>query len=1100
MSAARQAVAGTDTKAATAQAFAAGDYAGVAMFGDRSTWQHHAGRALCTGEAASLAALRDCQEPAARLHLAAAHWIHGDTAAALRLLADLRDEPARNLAALLQRRIRVLCQLPWLKNTTTDLLHAARHDPHFELRNIGHGAGDVENRPYADVGRFLDAGFAPDLYLAAMVEWQHLPPNLQSLRCPLFGHVADHDLHVQTITPWLSLFDELCVTDRTEWRDVRPLAARTAAVSSFPHVFGLPDDLPPVPGAARHLDFFVSGTMLDPYHPDKAVLLHELLSMPGIDLRVVQGFASQLAFYALLAASKASFTFVRRPGAMPTRGLESLAMGCAVALQRESVLNLWVGEQHGVTTYGPGPGELAAAVQRLCREHAQFGPAAARGAELVRREFALPRTASRYLRYLAFRAALPRGPRALQDTSAWCQKRVSIARAWMPSQPVVRRRTMQANFRQLGVVCKQAPSAAVLVDMARELLCAFVHYAQKRQAGPDERALFDDAVRLLETACRRWPDRLVPQFVLVRALWHHGCGRQRAEALQRAFDCIDGDAARWQVAVDEDVLPFDFHPELFHHRAYLDRLAAAHKGEAVTAAELVRLLSASLAGYVARKTDVVAHHERAVADDPGFARYGIDLARALLARDAAGDAQRAEALLATLAAGSTEFGAAARLLHERAVAAAPPDAPPALPLVLRRLAEDTIDASVAVERLFDVERRQARAAAVVGAADVPAATGPGLALLVPLAGSERQLAALLTDLEGQTMAAALEVVVAVPTGDTRLRAMAATAGAGLAVRCIDVPPNADFADRTNRCVGATAAPLLGWAMPGDRFRPDACQRLVDELQAHPQAVLAFGNEGWVGAAQAHFDPSACWWLACLPRFGPERLVATNAIGLHPVWRRDLHDLHGWFDGSHGAAAEYEFWWRALRTAPVRQLPTLLVTSEIDASWRGSRDPRVEPAAVLRARERRLGQVAAAALPPFVPQRPLPAVLFAPGIAEEAQSQARLGILADEQRHQAAASERFYTTALMHGDHGIAECLLRALAARQPSLLSAHLALASLLEALGRPGAEDVLAAAAHHLPHAALLAARRHALQPMVPPAVPTAVATPTQEFLPCPV
>lgn len=1032
----------------TREVFASGDYAGAAMFGDAATWQCHAARALLRGDAPAFAALADCAEPEARLHAGAARWIHGDAAIARRLLAGVPLPHAQNLLRLLEQpRIRVLTQLPWLANTPTDLLGGAAHDPAFELRNIGHHAGDAQAHPYAEVARFVDAGFTPDFFLAAMVEWQHVAPDLQSLPCPIFGHVADHDLHAQTLLPWLHLYDELCVTDRSEWLSVQGLTA--ARVSSFPKVFGLPGDLPAVPPTDRHLDFFVSGTMLDPYHPDKAALLHELLSLPGIDLRVVTGFTGPMAYRALLAASKASFTYVRRSGAMPTRGLEALAMGCAVAVQEDSSLRLFVGDDHGLVPYGPGSGSLAAAMQTILGDWRRHGAAAARGAARVREQFAMPRVASQYLRFLTFRAAAPRAARQRLDTGSWCQKRVSVSRTWLPNSPAARRRTMQANFRQLGRVLTTRPTAAGLLDMARELLCEFAFYRQRGQDGADEQALFADAIRLLERCERHFPRALVPRFVRVRALLHHGTATQRMHALQDAFDLVERGPDDWLVDPQDDVMPFDFHGDLFDYRSYLDLVLQAAKGETVPAAAFARLLLASLAGYVARKTGRPELHERAATWNPAFARFRLDHARALLARG--GDAGRAPAiaLLRELASGSTEFAAAARLLH-----ALEPATP--APLALQRIDEDTLDASVRVASLFDVERRasaQARRAAPTGAGG---SVQPELAVLVPDCGDARQLAALLTDLGGLVDAAALQLVVALPPAATaHTDALAAFAANHAAVHTVATAATATFATRLEACRRAATAPLLTIANAGDRFRPDALSRLVDELRQHPDADLAFGNHGWTATVRAHFDASACVELTCLPAFSRRRLAQRQIVGLHPVWRRRLHERHGGFDADGGPASEHAFWRRATRDGEVRQLRALLSTSPLEAPWRWRR------------------------LAPDQAPRPLPAQLFAPGLREEAESHARLGILDESVLADVRQLEEFHGTALLHGDLATARCLLRAAVENVPSLLSARLALARLLAATGSPDVRAVLEAARacepYHELTTRLLAASRHA-------------------------
>lgn len=1051
---------GQDTRAWTRDVFDAGDYAGASMFGDAATWQCHAARALVRGDEASFAALADFADTAARFHAAAARFVHGDTARARRELTGLDLPHARNLAAMLDRgRIRVLAQLPWLPGAMTDLVAGARHDGLFDLRQISHRNSDVPNRPYLEVAP-LAASFAPDFYVAAMVEWHHLPPDLQALPCPRFGHIADHDLHIQTIRPWLDLFDELCVTDRSEWLDVQGLGR--GSVSSFPKVFGLPMGLPPLTDAERHLDFFVSGTMLDPYHPDKARVLHELLAMPDITMRVVKGFMGSLAFHALLAASKVSFTYVRRPGAMPTRGLESLALGCAVALQEESILNLWVGEHEGIVTYGAAPGALAKAVRQVRDDWARFRRGAQRGAAAVREHFAMPRVASQYLRFLAFRAAAPREALPPVDTSTWCQKRLCVSRTWLPDDPMVRRRSMQANFRRLGAVMTRQPSARLLVDMARELICEFAYYERKHDAGADERALLADALRLLEQGDRMFPRSLAVRFLYVRTLWHHGDSGQRLQALQLAADTVDADPTTWQLAPDDDVMPFDFHADCFNYRDCFDHLAAAAKGAPVRSHALVRLVLAAIAGYVARQTDTPSWHERVVALDPGFARYRLDLARCLLRRGDAGQRERGRQLLRELADGSCEFAAASRDLRDLRDHGAVPTA--AVAVALRRFEEDTLDAELRTSALFGIERRETRLAAATE--PTPAAPACRLAVLVPACGTGRELAELLTDLDLQTTARSLEFVLGVAADEPDVRPWIPESLRDRC-RCVMLPARTAWAVRLNACVSATSAPFVTVALPGDRFRGDALELLLHELEPHPEAGVAIGVEGWTAGEVPRFHAPLCAGFGSAPPYVLRHLGRTNAIGMHAMWRRALHERFGLFVPEHGAAVEYEFWLRVAPHTRCRQSPRLLVSSCLGAAWRCWRDAGADVAAARRA-QRAHG---AAAGIEFTPARILPAVLLAPGIREEAESQTRLGILDEAARQELTSLEGFHGTALLHGDFATAACLLRAAADSAPTLIAPHLALADLLEVQGEDP-RPALRRAAQCRPQAELVARR----------------------------
>src|SRR5262249_4555063 len=162
-------------------------------------------------------------------------------------------EHARNLLRLIDKpRLRVLAQLPWTRTGCSDLVSGLRKDHKFKVENVSYHPADRGNSPYADVRSLCNPAEPPDFYVCQMLGWHLVPPNLLDLPCPVLGQTADYDLHIQTVHPWLQLFDELVVTDPSEWEDVRRLAA--APVSTFPKSFGLPEGLPPLPKGRRDWD------------------------------------------------------------------------------------------------------------------------------------------------------------------------------------------------------------------------------------------------------------------------------------------------------------------------------------------------------------------------------------------------------------------------------------------------------------------------------------------------------------------------------------------------------------------------------------------------------------------------------------------------------------------------------------------------------------------------------------------------------------------------------------------------------------------------------------------------------------------------------
>ena len=137
------------------------------------------------------------------------------------------------------------------------------------------------------------------------------------------------------------------------------------------------------------------------------MLVQQILSVPDLRLKILNGFKSQEGYLSDAAGSKLCVTYVRHPTAMPTRGLEALAMGCAAIVQEGSVLTLYAGEREGVRTYDLERENLPAVISEVLADWAAFQQRAARGAALIRREFALPRVASQYFRFLTSLGSSP---------------------------------------------------------------------------------------------------------------------------------------------------------------------------------------------------------------------------------------------------------------------------------------------------------------------------------------------------------------------------------------------------------------------------------------------------------------------------------------------------------------------------------------------------------------------------------------------------------------------------------------------------------------------------------------------------------------------
>jgi len=667
--------------------FAAGNYTEVALAGPRDRWEFFAALGLIGRTEEALAGLERCNDQQARFYSAVASWVAGDEDRATRLLQAIPTAHAQNLLALIKKpRIEVLAQLPWVRNGPSGMIGHVHGDSKFRVSNISFHPDDLPNEPYADVFKFVDRDCPPDFYACMMVEWHLVPPNIQELPCPIIGHTADYDVHIQGVYPWLQVFDEMVVTDQTEWRDLRRLVQ--VPVATFPKSFGVVPDLPAVFSDPRKIDLFMSGLFLHPYHSDKVKPLLEALHLPEkINIWFVDGFLPRQAYLATLCQSKVCFTFVRHAGAMPTRGLEALAMGCATVVQEGSALTLFAGEEEGVLTYSTERGGLRSAILRVADQWPQFEQRARRGAEIIRREFALPRVASQYLRFLTFLAARPRGPRRRVPEQGLFQKRMITRVGWMPGGPEVMHRILEANIAHSEERAHPAAGPQPIIDMARELVLAHAALAAGRNSRPDQ-PLPDitpvrQALSIMRDGLARFPASLVLRFNLIRTALHYGKPVMVCEALELARQTVAAPTQHWTVGADEDVLPWDFFPTHFNYRGYFDRITGQWTGPSREGWELTPLILASLHFYLGFYEDTLSHWSRAPERDPEFPFYRFYLAQKLLDQPEGPGGQehrqRARALLAELARGSVVFGESQQLLG-------PHDGPDALPLIQHRLA------------------------------------------------------------------------------------------------------------------------------------------------------------------------------------------------------------------------------------------------------------------------------------------------------------------------------------------------------------------------------------------------------------------------------
>jgi GT2 family glycosyltransferase len=904
--------------------FATGNYARVAMIGSPDQWQTYAAMGLIGKSRGAMEGLSRFDHPEARFYLGVTHWINGQEDMALRLLEGISTPHARNLLALIRKpQIQVLAQLPYTRRAPHDLLTAGAQDRKFKVQNISFHPRDLPNEPYADIHKFFSLQRPPDFYICQMVEWHLIPPNIQQLPCPIFGATADYDLHIQAVYPWLQLFDELIVTDHTEWKDVSRLVK--VPVSVFPKSFGISDNLAPITSSPRVLDVFLSGSLNHPYFAEKALLLNQILGMKGIRARFIDGFLFDGFYYSTLGNSKVSFTHIRHPGSMPTRGLEALSMGCAVVVQKDSVLTIYAGEEEGVLTYDFEAQNLVPVIRRILDDWPEFEKRARRGAEIIRREFSLPRVASQYLRFLTYLAAKPRDQREIRTPVQLDQKRMVLWKGWVPAPQSVFSKIRKKSLDRWQTRLKSEKNPRFFIDMTRELVLEYAAITVGIHTAVDKGQLLDRALQFYRKGMNEFPDSLVLRFNLIRTALHFGRPKDRAAALKLAGETLEEQTEIWQVDPLDDVFPWDFFNTFFNYRSYFDRVTEHFTRGTEVENSLIRLIRASLHYYLGHFSGSPENLKQAMDLDPEFPFYQLFYAEHLVKGGRPEDYAPAGEILVRLAENSMFFAEAFHLLE--ILRSQGPLAYSGFEELVKKMNQAHRTIRLVDPRDLYILRPKVEkppASIPVGSAkpgvhygiDSQEPKGRGsseeylVSALVPTYNAGRFMRGLLKDLEAQTIADRMEIVIVdtgSPTDEKKIVEEFQKEYDNIVYLRTEHRESSHSA--INRCIKAARGKYVTLACTDDRHKENALERMVAVLESRPDIALVYGNSHITAFENETFDnftPAGAYRWA---DFDPHWLLQGCFAGPQPMWRKNLHEKYGFLDETLESAGDWEFWLR-----------------------------------------------------------------------------------------------------------------------------------------------------------------------------------------------
>jgi glycosyltransferase involved in cell wall biosynthesis/Tfp pilus assembly protein PilF len=183
---------------------------------------------------------------------------------------------------------------------------------------------------------------------------------------------------------------------------------------------------------------------------------------------------------------------------------------------------------------------------------------------------------------------------------------------------------------------------------------------------------------------------------------------------------------------------------------------------------------------------------------------------------------------------------------------------------------------------------------------------PLVSVLVSTCNTERFLPACLEDLEAQTLARRLEIIV-IDSGSEQNEAAVVREFQERHdnIRYLRTERETLYA-AWNRGLELARGRFVANANTDDAHHPEALEKLVAALEAHPEADLAYGDVIDTSVPNDSYRQPSVVRRVSHPPFHPALALFYCPLGCHPLWRKDAFEKLGPFDATYHGPGDYEF--------------------------------------------------------------------------------------------------------------------------------------------------------------------------------------------------
>jgi GT2 family glycosyltransferase/tetratricopeptide (TPR) repeat protein len=190
--------------------------------------------------------------------------------------------------------------------------------------------------------------------------------------------------------------------------------------------------------------------------------------------------------------------------------------------------------------------------------------------------------------------------------------------------------------------------------------------------------------------------------------------------------------------------------------------------------------------------------------------------------------------------------------------------------------------------------------------------------------AERFMQGLLDDLERQTLAHELEIVIIDAASDeNERRIIEQYQKRNKHIQYVRTGTRIGIYEAWNLGVSLARGQYIANANADDRHRPDAFEKMVKILEENPAVGLVYADVGVTEQENEIIETATLSGEFRWPDFNPQLLFQVCYVGPQPMWRQELHKRHGFFDPNLKSAGDYEFWLRICRNETFIHLPEIL---------------------------------------------------------------------------------------------------------------------------------------------------------------------------------